>query len=152
MTGGRSRFTRLAATVGAALALAACGSTPLSVTQLRSSATRICQLAVKQGNRIAAPASPAASASFLRRGVPILTRELASLRALQPPSALSGDYRSALSAFSQQLTLIQAAVRRLDAGADPVITFKLLQSQLAPIESRGAAAWQALGVPSCVNQ
>lgn len=132
--------------------LGACGATPLSVTDLRSSATRICQQAVRQGNSIPGPRSPSASAGFLRAGLPILTRELATLKTLTPPSSMQSNYSTALQAFSAQLTLIKDAIRSLDAGADPVSTFKALQGQLSPFQARGATAWQTLGIPACVNQ
>jgi hypothetical protein len=82
----------------------------------------------------------------------VLKYELANLRGLRPPGSMATTYKNALADFSAELTLIQGTLPRLDSGGDPVIAIKLLQEQLAPIESRGSLAWQSLGIPACVNQ
>jgi hypothetical protein len=37
------------------------------------------------------------------------------------------------------------------AGNDPIVAFKTLQTQLAPLETRARPAWRALGVPGCAD-
>jgi len=136
----------------AALALGACGRTQLSTSQLRADATRVCTIATAQANRIASPSAPAGGAMFLRRGVRVLSPELAALRTLNVPRAASETYRSALTAFSQELDVLKAGIRDLDRGADPVAAIKNAQRRLAPLESRQDAAWQALGLPGCTDR
>lgn len=143
----------------AALCCAGCGSTPLSVTQLRSSVSRICQTATRLAKDVpaATPAaasapSPAASAYFLRGGARILRRELADLRALRPPSSLSQQYSVAVDAVSQELGFVVTSQHNLLLGGDPVVEIKLLQQRLTPLETREASAWGALGVSACTNQ
>lgn len=136
----------------AALALGACGSTQVSTSQLRADVTRVCARAAAQADRITPPAAPAGGAMFLRRGVRVLTPELAALRTLDVPRAASEAYRSALTAFSQELNVLEAGIRDLDRGADPVAAIKNVQRRLAPLESRQDAAWQALGLPGCMDR
>jgi hypothetical protein len=129
-----------------------CGATPLSVTQLRSSAARICSLARRQTDRIAAPASPDGTSAFLKRGIAVLKPELSQLRALQPPHQLADEYATSTSAFSQKLGALDGTVHSLAGGADPTVAIKLLQQQLTPIEAREDGAWEALEIPACVNR
>jgi hypothetical protein len=136
----------------AALALGGCASTQSSTSQLRADATRVCTIATAQANRITPPSAPAGGAMFLRRGVRVLTPELAALRSLKVPRAASEAYGSALTAFSQELDGLKAGIRGLDRGADPVAAIKNVQRRLAPLESRQDAAWQALGLPGCMDR
>lgn len=144
----RTAWPALAATV---IALAGCGSPPLSVSQLRGSATRICQLASRQGDQIPYPSSPGATAAFLRSSVPVLRDQLANLKALTPPSSMESTYASSVAALSQQLQLIRQTVQRLDAGADPLSAIRVLQQRLSAIEAQGDAAWRKLGIPACAT-
>lgn len=136
----------------AALAVSGCGSTPLSTSQLRSGATRVCLLASRQTDRIATPASPAGSDMFLARGIAVLKPELATLRTLRPPSDLADVYATSMNAFANKLRALKDTIRDLSGGEDPVIAIKTLQQELAPIESQENGAWQALQIPACVNR
>jgi hypothetical protein len=136
----------------AALALGACGAAQLSSSQLRADATRVCASAAAQADRIIPPTAPAGGAKFLRRGVRVLTPELAALRSLKVPRGASEAYGSALTAFSDELDVLEAGIRELDRGADPVAAIKTVQQRLAPLESRQDAAWQALGLPGCMDR
>jgi hypothetical protein len=138
--------------VAAAIAVAGCGSPPLSVTQLQGGATHICRVAAVLGNRIRNPASPSASGAFLRSGAAVLRYELTNLRALRPPASLASQYSSTLEGFARQLSLVQNSVRELAIGADPVVTVKALQEQLGPIESQQDSDWESLGIPACTSQ
>jgi uncharacterized lipoprotein YmbA len=133
-----------------ALVLAACGASSPSATQLRLAATRVCASAAARAERIATPVAPAASADFLRRGLAVLTPELAQLGRLRAPSDLAATYSSALRSSAGLRTLLGAAVQSLSRGADPVSTVQTLQRQLAPLEARGDAAWRALQIRACI--
>lgn len=138
-------------TVVSVLAVSACGSTPLSVSQLRSDATRICQAAAGRGERLPSATSPAGAAAFLRSSAPILRQQLDNLRALTPPSQLAKTYNSAVAELAEQVRLLSATVKRLAAGADPLAAIRSLQQQLSPSEARGDAGWQQLGIPACAT-
>jgi uncharacterized lipoprotein YmbA len=135
-----------------ALVLAACGASSPSASQLRVAATRACASAAAQAERIATPVAPAGSAEFLRRGLAVLTPELAQLRRLHAPSDLAATYSTALRSSAGLRALLGAAVQSLNRGADPVSTVQTLQRRLAPLEARGDAAWRALDLPACLNR
>jgi hypothetical protein len=136
----------------AALLLGGCGSKPLSSSQLHDQATRLCTLATSQTDQIPTPASPAGSATFLKRGIAVLTPELNALRGLRPTGDVADVYSTSLDAFANKLSDLRHAVHELSGGEDPVIAVKTLQQQLAPIESQENGAWQALEIPACLNR
>jgi hypothetical protein len=135
-----------------ALAVPGCGSRSLTMARLVAQATRICTRAVDQGARIAPPAVPSQSGTFLRRGIRTLTGELADLRALKVAHAQAGTYSIAVDSITEELLILTARVHDLDRGSDPVPTVKALQRQLAPVEAKGDAAWRTLGVLACVTR
>jgi hypothetical protein len=145
-------MTRRAAAAGVvALVLSSCATASPSMSRLHSEATRVCDRARALGARIRAPAIPAQTTAFLRRGVAVLRPELAELRRLQAPSTEAGAYAVALGAMAQELSLLSATVEGLDRGADPLTAIKTLQRRLTPVEANNDAAWQTLGVPACVT-
>ncbi len=131
-----------------AFALAGCGGSSLSASQLRAPATRICNLAARRTSAIPTPTMPGGGARFLTRGIAALRPELSQLRAL---SSL-GAYRQALDATAAELAALRSTLRGLRAGNDPVIAIKTLQLKLSPLEVRASEAWRALGIPACVNR
>jgi hypothetical protein len=149
----RTRYRRGAmAALLTSLVLAACGASSPSARQLRVAATRACVSAAAQAERIATPVAPAGGTEFLRRGLAVLTPELAQLRRLRAPSDLAATYSSAVRSSAGLQALLGAAVQSLNRGADPVSTVQTLQRRLAPLEARGDAAWRALDVPACLNR
>ncbi len=141
----------LAATV-TLMTVTACGSSTLSIGGLRADATRICLRAGLQADAIQPPRAPADTAAFLKRGVAVLTPELAALRRLRPASGQAGAYSAMLAAFGRQLSLLRETAGALDRGADPLDAIKTLQERLAPAESDEAAAWRQLQIPACVSR
>jgi hypothetical protein len=135
----------------AALALGGCGSQPLSGTELRGQAGRICQLAVAQTAGAPTPTAPPATAGFLRHGIAVLRPELRALRSLSPPSGVSGVYTGALRDVAAKVSALNDTVKDLGNGEDPVIAIKTLQSELAPLEARESTAWQTLGIAACLG-
>lgn len=130
-----------------ALAVAGCGSSSLSASQLRARATPICKLAARQLSAIPAPALPSGGARFLSQGIAALAPELSRLRALHS----TGD-RDALAATTAELGALRSTLRGLRAGNDPVVAIKTLQQQLSPLEARADGDWRALGVLACVSR
>jgi hypothetical protein len=135
-----------------ALAVAGCGSSQLSASDLRTNAMRLCATANQATGRIPSPKSPAGAGTFLKQGIAVMRPELASLEALSPPSDLAQVYGISTHAFAGKLHALDAAVRRLDRGADPVPAVQSLQRRLAPLESEENGAWQALQIPACLNR
>ncbi len=129
-----------------------CASSSLTASQLRAKASGICVAARTQAERIPTPASPARGGAFLEHGIAVLRPELASLRALRAPSDLGAIYATAVRSYSEEARAISATARELGLGADPVAAIEGLQRRLAPLESQGEGAWQALGITACTNR
>jgi hypothetical protein len=140
------------AVVVVALGLAGCGSSSLSSSQLRTRATRVCNLARRRMNHIATPKFPTEGAKFLKGGIAVLSPELAALAALDPPGDLLGGYRRAADAQRSELALLRSALNGLRSGADPIVTIRTLEHQLVPLEARADAAWSSLAIPACLNR
>jgi hypothetical protein len=141
------RISAVAAAI--ALVLAACGSSGLTDAQLRTRATRICELTTERTGRIATPAEPSQEAAFVSHGIAALAPKVAALRRLRAPSDMSGDFRAAVQATSAELTALRSTLRGLRAGNDPVVAIKTLQEQLKPAEAQAGAAWTTLQLPAC---
>jgi hypothetical protein len=136
----------------AAVALAGCGSSSLSNSQLESQVSRICTTTEVRTNRIPTPASPAASATFLRRGATALTPELTALKAVHPPSDVADVYTATVGSFEQKIRELRGTARDIEHGADPVKALQHLQQRLGPLESQENNGWQALQLPACVSR
>ena len=143
---------RLALAAVLALALAGCGSSPLSTSALRARAGRVCQLADAREGRIPAPTVTAQGETFLRRGIAVLRPELSQLAKLRPGRPAAALYATALRAFRRELGMVRATAQSLRRDADPVIAVRTLQRQLAPIEAQANAAWETLEIPACVTR
>jgi hypothetical protein len=133
----------------AALALAGCGGSSLTASQLRARATRVCTAAARRMNAIPTPGIPSQGEAFVSRGVSALSRELSGLRAIR---GRPSSFRDGLAAKAAEVALLRSTVKGLRAGNDPVVAIKTLEQQLEPVEVRADAAWQALGIPACVNR
>jgi hypothetical protein len=142
----------LAAALAALVTLTGCGGSSLSSRDLRADATRACAVGQTRTRRITPPASPAAGAMFLRRGLAVLAPELGALRSLHPPGGLESNYNAAVDAFGSEVNAIRATLARLGRGGDPLVGFPALARLLAPLETRQNAAWQSLDIPACVQR
>jgi hypothetical protein len=142
---------RAAAASALALAVANCGATPPSMARLQNQATRVCDQARARGAAIRAPAVPAQTGAFLKKGLALIRPELAALRRLQPPRGDAGAYSAAVGAMTREVNLLSSTAKALDRGADPLSAIKTLQRRLTPVEADDDAAWQTLGVPACVT-
>lgn len=133
--------------------IAGCGgSSSLSVSQLRTRATRICTVAQRRTERISTPTLPGEGPRYLSRGIAVLTPELGDLRELSAPSGMAADFRTGVKALSAELRALRSSLNGLDTGNDPVVAIKTLQSQLAPLEARAGSAWVSLGIPACASR
>ena len=136
----------------AGLAWDGCGSSALSDSQLRATATRICNVAVRRADEIPTPSKPAGGAMFIRRGIDAFSPELRELQTLHVSSASSHAYSTALGAVASELSAMRSALKALDAGGDPLNTPRRLERRLAPLEARANAAWQTLPLQACQSR
>jgi hypothetical protein len=146
------RALRRAELLVAVLVVGGCGSSPLSLGDLRSQASRICSASSARLARIPTPASPAQAEAFLGRGIAALHPELSQLQALQPPSDDAAVYRATLTSFSTQLSYLTEAVHDLRSGEDPLIALKTVQREISTVQSQENGGWQALQIPACVSR
>ena len=149
MTRRSSTALTLACVLLAAILVAGCGGSSLSNGQLHTDVTRICSLTTVRTNRIPTPDSPAASATFLDRGIAALTPELEGLQALHPSGDDANVYRSTVNTFAEKVRALKDAERGIDRGDDPVRTLQELQRKLGPLESQENGGWDALQLPAC---
>jgi hypothetical protein len=134
------------------LATAGCGgSTDMSARQVRNGARHICTVAAQRFNAIPTPQVPSQGASFLRGGIAALQPEVIALSAIHPGGTLGVHFRAARTATEQELKVLRSSLKGLNAGNDPIVAIKTLQAQLAPVEKRAKAAWQALQIPACAT-
>ena len=145
-----SRRAALAAL--AAVMLGGCGGSSLSNDQLRSQATRLCNLAESQTDRAATPSSPTEMTGFLEKGIAVMKPELVQLRALHPTQDLTPVYATATAALAQQLAALQRAEATIQRGDNPVTATKALGQKLAPLRMEADGAWQALQLPACLSR
>jgi hypothetical protein len=131
-----------------ALLVAGCGGSGLTMAQVRTRATQICDRAADRMARIRLPSDPAGGAHFLEEGIAALAPEVRGLRALGG----RGQRRAAIDATAAELAALRSSRHGLDAGNDPVVAIKTLQQQLLGDEERANAAWRALKVPACVSR
>jgi hypothetical protein len=135
----------------AAVALAGCGSSSLSSSELRAQATRVCSLANARTARIPTPAAPDGTVVFLKRGIAALRPELAGLRALHPPKDAAEVYSASLSAFAKKVTALKDTIHSIGGGEDPLLAMKALQAEVGPLESQEDGGWKALELSACLN-
>lgn len=148
MRWGRVRVRPVALGLLAVPALAGCGGSSPTASQLRTRATQVCNVAARRLNNIPTPVQPSQGAAFVTRGVAVLSRELTALRAMHAPSS----FHDAVTAKAAELALLRSTAKGLKAGNDPVVAIKTLQTQLAPVEARDDLAWEDLGILACVNR
>jgi hypothetical protein len=141
------RLAGLLAVLG--LALTACGSSSLSADQLRSGATRTCNLARRRTDQIPTPTAPAEGIHFLSQGIAALTPMHATLTRFRPPGDLAHDYRTAVDNTGKELAALRFTLTSLKSGNDPIVAMKTLQARLTPLEAKGSAAWRSLQIPAC---
>jgi hypothetical protein len=148
----KTRYLGCAALL-AAMVLAGCGGgSSLSNTQLESQVSRICTQASARIDRIATPASPEGSVTFLERGASALTPELTLLRAVHPPNDVADVYSATVGSFAQKISELRGTARDIEHGADPVKALQHLQQRLGPLESQENNGWQALELPDCISR
>jgi hypothetical protein len=120
----RQRALALAVSVTAGLAVTACGGHTATKRDVIARANAICVNALDGVRAVPPPTggtnSPAALAGYLKKVVPIVSKEAADTRALPRPAqdkAILDRYVRAVSATAAQYRTLAAAAQRGDAGA-----------------------------------
>ncbi|HUO73096.1 MAG TPA: hypothetical protein VMU39_20175 [Solirubrobacteraceae bacterium] len=141
-----------AALTAATLMVSGCGSQALSDGQLATQATRLCQLATLQTDRIPTPTDPSDSALYLQRGIAVMDGELAQLRKLHAPDDVADVYTVSINSFAKKLSYMRDTVHDLAKGEDPVLAVRTLQQDLEPVEAQENGAWRTLQINACLSR
>src|SRR5688500_20365791 len=106
MSFARSRPLAALAVVGAAAAIAGCGggddSSGLSADEFRTQADAICADADTRIDALDEPNANDQVLGFLQSGLTIQREQIEKLKALEPPSDLSGTFGEATDLLDQQ--------------------------------------------------
>ncbi|MDX6513439.1 MAG: hypothetical protein QOE36_2943 [Gaiellaceae bacterium] len=135
--------------VGTALALAACGSKPLSPLEFRARASSICIAERLRSKQVQRPLAPADVTNFVAAALRILKPAVDKLGALRAPDELRPRFETALALLRRRLGLLQEAEKRLRDRAEPLGTFAALTPKLRPLRTEERGQWVAIGLPQC---
>lgn len=153
MSGGRRRGQRAgaAAALLSALALTACGGHTVTKQDVIDQGNAICAGALRQIRALPAPtsggASPQAMSRYLQQVVPIIQKEIDSIRALPRPQqdrAILDRYVTAISGTASQYQALAAAAK---AGNEDAISQDL--ANLA--DSSAASLAGEYGLTQCAS-
>jgi hypothetical protein len=150
----RSRPFAALAVVGAAAAIAGCGgggddSGALSADEFRTQADAICSDA---NTRIAALDQPTGSdqiLGYLQSGLTVQKEQLQKLKALQPPSDLSGTFNEATDLLDQQTAKIQDATTKIQNGENAQTVIAAASPEIDSISEQAKAKAKELGLQVC---
>ncbi|MGE0026210.1 MAG: hypothetical protein AB7O78_03965 [Thermoleophilia bacterium] len=150
----RSRPLAALAVVGAAAAIAGCGgggdsSGALSADEFRTQADAICADANTRLQALDEPTGADQVLGFLQSGLTVQQEQLDKLKALDPPSDLSGTFGEAMDLLDQQTTEIQGAADRISGGEDPETVIADVSPKLDSISSEADAKAKELGLKVC---
>lgn len=146
----RARWPALAAAI-ATLGLAGCGGQTVTKQDVIARGNAICAGSLRDIRAVPPPAgaagSPAVLAAYLKRVVPILDKEIFSLRALPRPAqdhSLLNRYVAAVNATAAQYRSLAVAAQAGDSGA--------VAQALAALRTSPAAALAAqYGLSQCAT-
>lgn len=149
----RSRPLAALAVVGAVAAIAGCGGGgsdgALSADEFRSQADAICADANARLQALDEPTGNDQVLGFLQSGLSVQKGQLDELKALKPPSDLSGTYGEAMDLLDQQTSEIQGAADRISAGEDPETVIQEVSPKLDSISKEADAKAKELGLTVC---
>jgi hypothetical protein len=148
---GRRQAGTLAAAAALACITAGATAAALSPSAYRAQAGSICKHGKSQLNALGAPQTDKQVGKYLAATVPIVRAELAQLRRLSPPASLRSGHEQATAAFAKELALLAAAVKKIQAGADPMQQFKAIDARETALGKVEDAGWRKAGVYACTG-
>ncbi len=148
----RSLAAGLVAVAATAL-IAGCGgggdSDTLSADEFRSQADAICADANRELDAIAEPTSADQFVGYIRSALPIQQGQLDKLKALKPPEDLQAGFDTGVTAIEAQISAIQGAADRIEAGEDATAVVTEVNPQIEALNEQSDAAAQSLGLTVC---
>jgi hypothetical protein len=147
--GGGRPGAGAAAVAAVALVLGAPAGAALSPTAYRARAATVCTSAKTDLQKLVRglPHTRAGLRRYLERALPIGTRYLARLRALDPPPAFAADHRRLEALVAGEIAALHRALARLKAGAPmPAV---MDDPRAARLSAQEDAIWKKLRVRAC---
>jgi hypothetical protein len=153
MSFARSRPLAALAVVGAVAAIAGCGggddSGSLSADEFRTQADAICADADTRIEALDEPSANDQVLGFLQSGLTIQREQIEKLKALEPPSELSGTFGEATDLLDQQIAEIQGAADRISGGESPDAVITELGPKIDDLSDQADAKAEELGLTVC---
>jgi hypothetical protein len=134
-----------------ALACATAAVASLSPAAYRAQAGAICKSGKANLNALGQPKTDKDVGTYLAASLPIARAELAALRRLSPPASLRAGHTQAVSYFGKELDLLAAAVKKIQAGADPIQQFNAITVRETSLGKGEDAGWRKAGVKACTG-
>jgi hypothetical protein len=156
MSSARSRPLAALAVIGVAAAIAGCGggddSSGLSADEFRTQADAICADADTRIEALDEPNANDQVLGFLQSGLTIQREQIEKLKALEPPSDLSGTFGEATGLLDQQIAEIQGAADRIAGGEDPETVIRELDPTIEDLGEQADAKAKELGLTVCGDE
>ena len=146
------RARRALAVVGAAVALAGCGSSgAMSAADYRSAATRICVDANRRAAALPRPNNLSALRDYLDGTLAIVQSDTDKLRALRPPADLKAGHEAALRAQDAAIRSLRALLKRLETGRPTVAELRSDLAGVQRLSNQADQAFRSVGLPRCAQ-
>ncbi len=139
------------AALGAVAVIAGCGggSDSLTADEFRTQADAICADYNRQSDALSDPSSPDEILPSLKEILPLQQDQLTKLKALEPPSELSGTFDEALALLDKQSAILTSAESRITAGEDPLTVIGEISDEAGPIGDEADTKAKDLGLTVC---
>jgi len=152
----RVRRLIIAALLGSALALAACGDggnkgARLSAEQYRAQFTRLCQESGREVAQIGGVkgANASALADYLDKLAAAQTRRRSQFERLRPPTDLQDEHTQIAPLLVAQIESTKQAVTSFRAGSDPASTYETFKTSENRALERQNKLLERIKVPQC---
>jgi hypothetical protein len=143
---------RALAVLGAAVALAGCGSSgSMSAADYRNAATKICDDANRRAAAVPQPQGLGTLRDYLDSTLAIVSSDTDKLRALKPPDDLKTEHQAALRAQDAAIRSLRALLARLKSGKPTVAELKSDLDGVQRLSNQADAAFRALGLQRCAQ-
>ena len=152
----------IAALLGSALALAACGGddngddanqggSRLSAAQYREQFTRLCRESGREATQIGGVqgANASALADYFDKLAAVATRRRSQFERLRPPTDLQDEHSQIAPLLAAQIAATRQAATSFRAGSDPVSTYETLKTSQNRALRQQNKLLEELKVPQC---
>ena len=140
------------ASLGLGASAAGCGGSKSPTGAYRARAASLCKAEGKRLNSLSQPTQPSDIRPSLAIALPIIEQFINDLRQLDPPPALRADHARVVDLNKEEAQLIEAAITRLDGGADPSVVAASSLGRFDSFDKTESQVWNRLGVKQCATR